>query len=101
MPGNLGLAWVLGSPLLCFLVCWFVAMTDSQIDAAVLAVVEPSWRKVAMIISKVAHQLGGDLPEGDAGYHSIAGRIEALVRDGSLVTQGDIKNWRHSEVRRP
>jgi hypothetical protein len=31
----------------------------------------------------------------------IARRIEALVRDGRLVAQGDITNWRHSEVRLP
>jgi hypothetical protein len=77
-----------------------ITMTDSEIDDAVLAVAEVSWRKVAMIIAKTAERLSGDLPEGDEGYHLVARRIEALVRDGRLVAQGNIKKWRHSEVRR-
>jgi len=76
-------------------------MTDSDIDNAILAVVEASWKKVAMIIAKTADRLGRDLPEGDERYHLIARRIEALVRDGKLIAQGDITRWRHSEVRRP
>ena len=51
-----------------------------------------------MIISKVAHQLGGDLPEGDAGYHSIAGRIEALVRDVRLLPRRILQKMRRTPV---
>jgi hypothetical protein len=75
-------------------------MSDSDIDAAILAVVETSWRKVAMIISRSADRLGRDLPEGDDGYQLIAKRIQALVSDGRLTAQGDVTRWRHSEVRR-
>jgi hypothetical protein len=74
-------------------------MTDSEIDEAILAVADASWRKVAMIIVKAADRLGTDLPEGDDGYHLVAERITTLVRDGRLTSQGDIKKWRHSEVR--
>jgi len=76
-------------------------MADSRIDDAILAAVEASWKKVAMIIVEVSGNLGGDLPEGDAGYDLVARRIEALARDGRLAVQGDIKHWRHSEVRLP
>ena len=76
-------------------------MNDSEIDEVVLSVVEASWRKVAIIIVKTADKLGVQLSEGEAGHHSIAVRIEALVRDGRLVAQGDIRKWRHSEVRCP
>ena len=76
-------------------------MTDSEIDDAVLAVAEESWRKVAMIIIKTAERLGSDLPEGDDGHHLVALRVAALVRGGRLAAQGDIKQWRHSEVRLP
>jgi hypothetical protein len=74
-------------------------MSPTQIDDAILAVTQPSWRKVAMIIVTAADRLGSELPEGDPGHHMIARRIEELVRDGRLVAQGDISRWRHSEVR--
>lgn len=76
-------------------------MTDTQIDDAILASVERSWRKVAMVIAKASDVLGGEMPRGDEGLNVIASRIQALVRDGRLVAQGDVAMWRHSEVRRP
>ena len=74
---------------------------DLQLDEVILSVAEASWRKVAFVIIKVADKIGSDLPEGDAAYNLIAKRIEILVRGGRLLAQGDIKKWRHSEVRAP
>ena len=54
-----------------------------------------------MVISRVADRMGNDLPEGDDRYDLVAQRVEALVLDGRLMAQGDIKKWRFSEVRRP
>lgn len=54
-----------------------------------------------MVIARVAKAMGSDLPKGDDGYELIARHIEALVRDGRLVAQGDTKSWRFSEVRQP
>jgi hypothetical protein len=79
-------------------------MNNDAIDRAILSVVstaEGGWRKVAMVISRVADGMSGNLPEGDDGYNLVAQRIEALVSDGRLLAQGNIKNWRFSEVRRP
>ena len=79
-------------------------MSDPAIDGAILsllAAADGRWKKVAMVISRVADAMGKDLPEGDDGYELVARRIEALVGDGRLAAQGDIKNWRFSEVRRP
>ena len=76
-------------------------LSDLQIDEAILSVTEASWRKVAFVIVKVTDAIGGGLPEGDAGYNLVAKRIEILVRSGRLLAQGDIKKWRHSEVRKP
>ncbi len=70
-------------------------------DEVILSVTEASWSKVASVIIKAADKMGRDLPEGDAGYNLVAGRIEILVRSGRLLAQGDIKKWRHSEVRKP
>jgi hypothetical protein len=76
-------------------------MTSSEIDNAILAVAQASWRKVAMVIVKAAERLGPDLPVSDVGDGMIAERVEALVRAGRLISQGDISRWRHSEVRLP
>ena len=53
---------------------------------------------VAMVISRVADRMASDLPEGDDRYELVAQRIEALVRDGRLVAQGDIKKWRLAKL---
>ena len=76
-------------------------MSELQIDEIILSVAEATWRKVEFVIIRVADTMGSHLPEGDAGYNLVAKRIEFLVRDGRLLAQGDIKKWRHSEVRNP
>ena len=79
-------------------------MNEDAIDQAILsmlALARGRWRKVAMVIARVADQMGKDLPVGDDRYDLVAQRVEALVLDGRLVVQGDIKKWRFSEVRRP
>ena len=76
-------------------------LSDRQIDEVILSVTEASWRKVAFVIAKVADTIGSDLPEGDAAYNFIAARVEILVRGGRLLARGEIKRWRHSEVRKP
>ena len=76
-------------------------MNSSEIDSAILAVAQTSWRKVGMVIVKASEQLGPALPDGDAGYKMIAQRVEALVQAGQLASQGESSRWRHSEVRLP
>jgi hypothetical protein len=54
-----------------------------------------------MIIGQASSALGAGVVDGEEGYRVIASHIEALVEKGHLVAQGDVKNWRHSEVRLP
>ncbi len=78
-------------------------MSDHAIDEAILSLLSASnghWKKVAMVIGRVAGAMSKDLPEGDDGYELVARRIEVLVSEGRLVAQGNIKNWRFSEVQR-
>jgi hypothetical protein len=75
-------------------------MAISQIDEVVCSCVGERWTKVAMVIARVADAMGDDLPSGEKGLELIAERIEVLVRDGRLSSQGNIKKWRFSEVRR-
>jgi hypothetical protein len=77
---------------------------DHTIDEAVLSrlsAADGQWKKVAMVIARVAETMGKDLPEGDDGYQLVARRVEVLVNEGRLVAQGNIQNWRFSEVRLP
>jgi hypothetical protein len=53
------------------------------------------------VIVMTGEMLGDALPKGDTGLGLVADRVEALVHDGRLLAQGDVKNWRHSEVRKP
>ena len=74
------------------------SMNSAEIEQAILSVSSPLWKKVAMIIAMAAKKLGVD---NEQGYDLVANRLEALVSDGRLVAQGNITNWRFSEVRLP
>jgi hypothetical protein len=78
-------------------------MDDEAIDQAIFSMLSEmaGWRKVAAVVGRVADACANDLPDGDAANQTVAERIEALVGEGRLVAQGDIKNWRFSEVRLP
>jgi hypothetical protein len=77
------------------------ALSNSQIDEAILSVTVASWRKVARVIVMTEQILRDNLPEGETGLDLVAERIEALIHDGHLLVQGDVKKWRYSEVRKP
>ena len=76
-------------------------MSNPQIDEAILSASVASWRKVALVIAVAQETLGNNLPQGEIGLDLIAKRIEVLLQDGRLLTQGDIRKWRYSEVRKP
>jgi hypothetical protein len=79
-------------------------MNDELIDKAIFSVLSESlghWRKVAFVVGSVANSMGDVSAYGDEGYETIARRIELLVSEGRLLAQGNIKNWRFSEVRLP
>ncbi len=69
-----------------------------EIDEAILKAVGDRWTKVAMVIAKAAEELNGHIPD-DERAEVIAERIRALVMHGRLTAQGNLDNWRHSEVR--
>ncbi len=72
----------------------------TDMDAAILAEVQPSWRKVALIVSRAAKRMGS-WADNDEGYRIAATRIQALVASGRLMSQGNLQQWRYSEVRLP
>lgn len=74
---------------------------EVEIDAAILALLRPQkhWRKVAFIVGRAADALGNKIPDGDEGYQIVGQRIQALFDAGKVDVQGDITQWRFSEVR--
>lgn len=79
-------------------------MNNELIDQAIFSVLSQipgQWRKVAFVVESVAGAMGDGSAHGDEGYETVARRIELLVSEGRLLAQGNIKNWRFSEVRLP
>jgi hypothetical protein len=76
-------------------------MDDAQVDEAILSSAGEHWQKVAKIIVISTKALGVELQEGNIEVDRIADRIKILVIQRRLEAQGDLKKWRHSEVRLP
>ena len=53
-----------------------------------------------MVIARVADAAGNDLLPGYEGHQVISQHIEGLVRSGRLAVQGNVRNWRFSEIHR-
>jgi hypothetical protein len=73
--------------------------TNDLIDELIMSLITPNWQKVAMVIAK-ALRLSED-KKMDISDHVLAARISALCAQDRLESQGDLSNWRHSEVRLP
>lgn len=76
-------------------------MRRQDIDAAILAHSNASWTKVALIVVKVADESGISFSEDEDDFQVVAQHIEQLVSEGRLVAQGNLQDWRHSEIRKP
>jgi hypothetical protein len=71
--------------------------SEAQVDQIIFSVVALDWRKMARIIwfaVKQSHELALGVTD-----EMFAARIQVLVDAGRLESQGDVRKWRHSEVR--
>jgi Protein of unknown function len=76
-------------------------LTESElnaIDEALLSNALPQWRKVAMVVGLTMH--GFEFPPGIPDVF-FARRIQQLVGQGRLESQGNLEFMRFSEVRLP
>ena len=76
-------------------------MWRKDINDAILSYATEHWLKVAMLIVKAVEDQTIKFADGEDELSIIAEHIEHLVEDGALLSQGDLKQWRHSEVRKP
>ena len=69
------------------------------IDNALLSNTGERWRKVAMVVGTTMMELPSRVEGIPDIYYSK--RVQKLVIDGLLESQGDLSRMRYSEVRRP
>jgi hypothetical protein len=73
------------------------SITETHIDAVIFEMLTPKLRKTAVVISK-AFERCRDLSM-PVSNEIIGARIVALAEAGLIEGAGDLRMWRHSEVR--
>jgi hypothetical protein len=72
-------------------------ISEADIDAAIFDVLTPKLQKVAMVIGKAFQRCEGfPVP---VSTEMLGARIVALAEAGRIEGAGDLRMWRHSEVR--
>ena len=72
-------------------------VAEADLDSIIFSALKPQWRKTAMIIAmalKDCEKLA--LP---VGAEVLGVRIKALADVDRIESRGDLRKWRHSEVR--
>lgn len=69
--------------------------SDDELDALLLAQTKRREQKVAMVIAMAMRGYGAWDEE------RVGQRVVALVESGKVEAFGDVRKWRHSEVRLP
>jgi transposase len=74
------------------------SVSEAQVDQIILSVIAPQWHKMARIIWDAVKR-SEELALG-VRDEAFAARIQVLVEAGHVESQGDLRKWRHSEVRK-
>lgn len=69
------------------------------LDEALMAGTSKQFRKVARVIGIAMEKTRQQIPRVPDGYFAI--RVQKLVKEGRLVSQGNLKRMRFSEIRLP
>lgn len=72
-------------------------VAETDIDAIVLSAMKSRWQKVAMVVARSlerCEELGFSISD-----EVLAARTGALADSGRIEGAGDLRKWRHSEVR--
>jgi hypothetical protein len=73
------------------------SLTESDIDGIIFSALNPQWRKTAMVVI-LAKERCVELGVPMAG-EAIAARLKVLADSDRIEGIGDLRKWRHSEVR--
>ena len=74
------------------------SVSEAQVEKIILSGIAPKWHKMARIIWDAVKR-SEELALG-VRDEAFAARIQVLVEAGRLESQGDLRKWRHSEVRK-
>ncbi len=75
------------------------SVTEADLDAVILSIIEQNWRKTVFIIYRAVQRYEGR--EIEMSDEIIGARIQELAAQGRIESQGDLSMWRHTEVRLP
>jgi hypothetical protein len=73
------------------------SIREADIDAAIFKALTPRLQKTSAVITKTAERCTA--LEAPNRFEIIAARIVALAEAGRIEGAGDLRMWRHSEVR--
>jgi hypothetical protein len=77
------------------------SISEKDIDGIIFSELKSHWRKVAMVVAQAfdrCEKLGLPIPR--EGRHEIFGaRLRELADNDRIEGAGDLRKWRHSEVR--
>lgn len=73
--------------------------TASDLEEALLAAINSRWTKVAMVFGRAERASGLTFDEDEDVFEALAERLRELVASGKVLAQGDLNEWRFSEVR--
>ena len=73
------------------------SLSVAEIDRIIFSVMKPRWQKMAMVVGNALVRCKAI--EVPVSHEMFAARIQALAETGRLENQGDLRKWRHSEVR--
>jgi len=73
------------------------SVTEADFDGIIFSLLKPRWQKTAMVVILVAKRCQElALPIGD---EEIVARLQVLSDSDRIEGIGDLRKWRHSEVR--
>ena len=73
------------------------SVTEADLDDIIFSVLKPQWQKTAKVVGSAMERCQeGALPIGD---EAIAARLQVLAGSDRIEGAGDLRYWRHSEVR--
>jgi hypothetical protein len=75
------------------------SVSEADLDQLIFSALEPNWRKTARVIGNLLIRCNALAWPIDA--EMLAARVQALAEAGSIESAGDLRAWRHSEVRLP
>jgi hypothetical protein len=75
------------------------SVSEADLDQLIFSALEPNWRKTARVIGNLVIRCKALAWPIDA--EMLAAHVQALAEAGRIDSAGDLRTWRHREVRLP